>query len=89
LGFIFPPFEHGYMDYWIQELYNRIPERQCTLNNMIEHRHWHSNISLRDEVYDYRTSRDSSDVLRYEREIHDIRKYVDRLKAVITKGGNY
>lgn len=81
LGFVFPDFEHGYMDYWLKDLYESAGTIVYAEQNVLDHLHWHANRSLRDEVYDYRTSCDDRDKVRYDTCKEKLPYYVEKLRG--------
>lgn len=50
-------FEHGYIDYWLKEVFQSICRSARTMNNYIGHHHFHSDIALLDYTYRYRSMR--------------------------------
>lgn len=79
LGFLFPRFEHGYIDYWVRDLYNKVGGVAFT--RLVVHHHWHANAVLFDGTYSFRNQvMDERDLVRYQQELIKLDEYVAKLK---------
>lgn len=69
LGYaLYPEFEHGYLDYWLAHMYNKVGRRVFDPTLGPCHEHWHANPIMRDDTYDFRQAPDESGLTPDERD---------------------